>query len=129
MDIAEKMLLSSKVKFNNLKNIICGDAHFIPLKNNLIDKIICFSAFPHFSDKKNILKEFYRLLSKNGSVLILHFDSSAKLNSMHKNYNPAIADDFLPDINDFKSLLHSIDFEPVKLLEKEGLYFALFKKK
>jgi len=129
IDIAEQMLKNYRMKFSEHMNLVCSDAHYISLHNCSFDKIICFSAFPHFKDKKKVLEEFRRLLKKEGKILILHFDSSSDLNSMHGKYGTVVEKDLLPDINELKKIICDMGFIQIRLTEKKGLYFALFQKK
>lgn len=67
----------------------------VPLLDGYVDAVICFSAFPHFSDKEAAACEFYRLLKPGGAAYVLHIDGREKLNDLHDQHH-AVCGDHLP---------------------------------
>ena len=59
--------------------ILHAGVEAIPLLDGYVDAVICFSAFPHFSDKEAAACEFYRLLKPGGAAYVLHIDGREKL--------------------------------------------------
>lgn len=55
---------------NNRYDARIGDIKKIPLKNNFVDVIFCSEVLEHVPDYKKGLKEFFRVLKKNGLVFI-----------------------------------------------------------
>lgn len=58
-------------------------AEEIPLPDAFVDVVICFSAFPHVSDKPAAAREFLRVLRPGGAAYVLHVNGREKLNAMH----------------------------------------------
>jgi len=112
---------------SNLKKRIipvCNDAHFLSFKDNFFDKIICFSAFPHFLDQYRVLTEMYRVLKSGGKFLILHTSSSKSLNEFHKNLGTVVHRDVLPDSVSMSAMLKVSGFKVLKAVDKENLYWV-----
>lgn len=124
-DIAECMLIEGK-KLNKLKNVnfVCEDAHQMAVKSNCFDKVLCFSAFPHFKDKNRILEEIHRILKPEGRLLILHNRSSEKMNAFHASLSGPVKHDRLPDLTGIKEMLQTAGFAITNLEESEALYWA-----
>lgn len=124
-DFSEKMLSKLKTKYNH-NSVCCYDNHFIPFKDNSFNKIVCFSAFPHFDNKKQVLKEFYRIIKNNGFGMILHFDSSDNLNNMHCKLNTPVNNDKLPKINKLNEMINETGFNVIESHETDTLYYSLW---
>ena len=45
---------------------ICFDGRHIDIPDNCVDRIVCFDAFHHVPNQKEVLKEFYRVLKGGG---------------------------------------------------------------
>lgn len=126
-DISEKMLGELKNK-NSISNVVCFDTHFIPVKNNYFDIIICFSSFPHFDNKSVVIKEFLRILKFGGRGMILHFDSSDKLNNMHCKLDTPVANDKLPKVEVLNKIITESGFDVIDYIETDDLYYTVFVK-
>jgi demethylmenaquinone methyltransferase/2-methoxy-6-polyprenyl-1,4-benzoquinol methylase len=129
IDIAEKMIKYAKEKlkkYNNVKIINC-DAKNIKLKSEIADRIICFNCFPHFYPKEKYIKEFYRLLKKDGYLIICHSISRKKINLLHKNFGFDMKKHHLPSINEIKKLIKIHNLKIVNAIDKE-FYFVKIKK-
>ncbi len=117
MDISFKMLKKAKIK--NHKFLIQGDAESIPFLSSSFDTIIFLNAFPHFQNKKIVLKESFRVLKEGGKLFILHTSPREEVNSFHKNYGGVIAEDVLPENPEIISMLKEANFKNIKIIEKD----------
>jgi ubiquinone/menaquinone biosynthesis C-methylase UbiE len=124
-DIAERMLLEGKKLFNR-KNAfwICDDVFRLAFKNGVFDKALCFSAFPHFIDPIASLHEMNRVLVPGGRLLILHVSSSQQLNAFHADLESPVNRDRLPQVREMEPMLKESGFLPVRMVEKEDLYWV-----
>jgi len=77
----------------------------------------CFGAFPHFEDKVKALEEMGRVLKAQGTLIVAHALSSAELRERHQSCAP-VAQDFLPDEPEMKSLLERAGFRVTRLIEQ-----------
>lgn len=60
-------------EYFEIPNLECVRANIregLPLEKNTVDNIICQEGIEHFSDQFSALKEFNRVLKKNGTLLI-----------------------------------------------------------
>lgn len=128
LDIAEDMLKQCALKNPTCGRFIHADAAAIPLPDHSADAIMCFSAFPHFSDQKHSVKEFYRVLRPGGRAMILHFQSCERLNNLHRSLSPPVCNDVLPSIVELSSMFTEEGFSIMEAAENDNLYLALFRK-
>ena len=123
VDIANEML--QKVDRSNKNTIcLCSDACYNALKNELFDKIICFSTFPHILNQTLALNEFYRLLKPNGKLLIFHTKCSRQLNTFHHDLNDVVCHDELPKADMLEQMAKSAGFVSQKTVEHPELYWV-----
>jgi len=67
-----KNVAAYDISVNMLKQIradclrICGDAHRLPFKSNMFDKVICLSTLHHLTCTEEILQEVERVLKRGG---------------------------------------------------------------
>lgn len=75
MDISEKMLKIAEKKLNKTKLIIASAFDINKkFKENFFDYIFVVDAFHHIPEKEKIMKKFYKILKKNGKLIITDFD-------------------------------------------------------
>ncbi len=124
VDVSEKMLFYAKEKLLKYKNVrlINYDAKNIKIKSGYFDKIICFNCFPHFYPKEKYIKEFARLLKKDGYLIIAHSISRKKINNLHKRFGFNMKKHFLPDFSQMKKILKKYNFKINKNFNK-NFYF------
>lgn len=48
---------------------IVGDIHDIPLKDDSVDAVLCYSVLEHVHDPQKAINEIYRILKKEGTAL------------------------------------------------------------
>jgi ubiquinone/menaquinone biosynthesis C-methylase UbiE len=123
-DYSFKMLKEAKQKPSKL-NLLClqASAMAVPLPNNLFDYIICFAAFPHFSNKFKALKEMARVAQKGAEVFIAHLMSRDELLKHHGNHSP-VAGDTVPEAADMRRMCRSAGLTDPQITDKPGFYLA-----
>ena len=93
IDGAEKMIEKAGQKFPGSGiNFIAADVIDYNFNRDYFDHIICYSVFPHFEDKKDIIQRFSELLKKGGLLSILHSESRETINNMHYSRNEVDSD-------------------------------------
>ena len=100
---------------------IHAPAERMPLIDGYVDAVVCFSAFPHFSDKAAAAKEFYRVLKPGGVAYVLHLMSSAELCRHHDKHH-AVRGDCLPCAHGMRSLFGEAGFARIELSDQPGRY-------
>ena len=127
IDYAQSMVNICRTKYSHLPNvsIAIGSVEKLPFSDNFFNTITCFGLFPHLDDKKNVLNEFHRVLQTKGKLIIAHTLSSKELDDMHKDTNPAIGNDMLPNENEMRKLLNQANFAGIRINDSKGKYLCI----
>ncbi len=125
LDPSEGMLKGAAQKNEAL--LIQAEAEHIPLIANYVDQVICFAAFPHVADKKQAVREFFRVLRAGGKVFIAHLMNRDELSAHHEKHH-AVRQDRLPNFEDMNQLFVSAGFAQTYLDEKPGWYLFVAEK-
>jgi len=124
-DFAEAMLLEArKTPADHPIHFLCSDIHGLPVRSGSFDKILCFSAFPHFRDPAAALLEMHRVLRKNGKLLILHHCSHDQLNLFHSSLEGPVRNDRLPSPAEMSRLLQAAGFDVLSATEADDVYWV-----
>lgn len=124
-DFAIEMLRRARERLDpTCTRPVCSEAERLPFRDSRFDKIVCFSAFPHFLDPLRTLHEMFRILKPCGRLLVLHTCSSASLNAFHGSLEGVVKHDMLPGIDEMKKLLERTNFYVSRLEENDSLYWA-----
>lgn len=126
IDYAFNMLKQAYLKISATTNtaltnhtLLCADATQSPFRNNCFERLICFSCFPHFQDKKAALREFYRLLKPNGLLYIAHISPSYEINKLHNQINGTVKNDILPTATEMQELLQESCFSQISIYDND----------
>lgn len=124
LDFAEEMLMCCKTKHGN-RNIdyLHADVMLLPLSGQSYDVVVCYSCFPHFSDKLKALSEIYRVLKKQGYVHICHTSSRDQINTIHRGI-PAVSNDLIPDQDEMRLIMASAGFSDIEIYDSGDSYLA-----
>jgi demethylmenaquinone methyltransferase/2-methoxy-6-polyprenyl-1,4-benzoquinol methylase len=136
IDISKEMLIVGdiKIKKKNLVDLITllkGDCENLPFENDSFDAMTAGFGVRNFENLEKGLKEMYRVLQKNSTVVILEpsIPSNLILKILFKFYFsyilPALGKIFSNDSNAYKYLPESVDAFPsgkdfIKELENSG---------
>jgi len=124
-DIAEKMMVEAKTRTaSEQAAFVCDDIMAMSCKNDVFDKLLCFSAFPHFEDKHRAVSEMARVLKTGGRLLILHNRNSAAMNTFHASLPHPVHHDRLPDIPSLEKIFRYNGLIPIRMEESQTLYWA-----
>ena len=128
MDVSHAMVRRAADKTAGCRGLaLQATAMGIPLRTASMDIVICFAAFPHFSDKPLALREMCRVLKGRGRVCIAHLLSREEL-SRHHGGHPAVACDKLPNDAAMRALFLEAGFPAPDITDIPGRYLALAKK-
>jgi ubiquinone/menaquinone biosynthesis C-methylase UbiE len=103
---------------------LSADAHSLPLHDGVVDRVICFSAWPHFSDPAAVAAELLRVLRPGGVLHVLHVDGRDTINRIHGDAGGAVAHDVLPPATTLATLLATAGFVP-RLLRDESHHYLV----
>jgi ubiquinone/menaquinone biosynthesis C-methylase UbiE len=130
-DFSRRMLSGSKKRWSSFAGSlfhINGDSHYLPFCADSFDFVICFAVLPHLTEREQAIREWYRVLSPGGKLLILHLMSSSRLNQMHAETDPAVQNDYLPPVDEVASTISSLRFSVRIAQEEDDLYLLLSEK-
>jgi ubiquinone/menaquinone biosynthesis C-methylase UbiE len=129
LDFSAEMLVQAQAKnFPPLVGFAQADVLAIPLADNSVDLAICNSAFPHFGDKVNALKEIARVLKNNGWVVICHTMSRETLNRLHQSIGGIVANDLLPDEFELRGLIKQAGLKITHFEDSPERYLVIAEK-
>jgi ubiquinone/menaquinone biosynthesis C-methylase UbiE len=112
VDFSSAMVERARAKLPDPRAHWCvAGAAAIPMPPETCDRVICFSAWPHFSDPGAVLLEMNRILRPGRPFTILHIDGRSTINHVHSSGGEAIAHDLLPPAGVLAALFPSAGFE------------------
>jgi len=102
---------------------LCASAMDMPFEAASFDAVICFAAFPHFTDKGQALREMARVARSGAHIVIAHLLGRNQLEAHHGTH-PAVADDLLPDDATMRELFARAGLPEPELTSLENYYEA-----
>lgn len=122
LDPSEPMLNGAAAKDGGRATLLRAAAESIPLISAYVDVLVCFAAFPHFSDKVAAAAEFFRVLRPGGRMVVAHLKNRGELIAHHRTHR-AVAGDVLPQDHAMHRLFLGVGFVRTQLEERAGWYF------
>jgi len=83
IDVSSEMIRLAKESFND-DRIEYINSDFYTAVLPLLDVVIFFNSYPHFTDKSGLADKLAKLIKKDGIVIILHSLSKSEINGCHK---------------------------------------------
>jgi demethylmenaquinone methyltransferase/2-methoxy-6-polyprenyl-1,4-benzoquinol methylase len=132
IDFSENMIEIARDKYPsksypNVKFKV-DDATKINL-NPTYDTIICYSSFPHFTNKEKAIDNLSKGLKKGGNLIIAHPDSRKKINERHRNIGGAVSNHLLPTLSELIKMLEMADLRVKSFKDTSEMFFILAVKK
>jgi len=124
LDISSKMLKKAEKKFGTLFRYIHASAEDIPFNDFSFSRVICYSSFPHFTDKENAMRELSRVLLCGGKLHIIHTSSRNEINSLHNNIGEPVKNDKIPSIEIMSKYFKKAGFTDIDIRDKKKYYLA-----
>lgn len=126
VDVSQEMVRYGKMKFQDIPcHWLITDAHFLPLKDETVDIIVCFSIFPHLINKGQAIKEHSRVLRKGGLWAVCHSQSSKKINEFHRNIGGVVGNHVIPEISEIEFFLKSANLNLQYFQDNEDGYLLI----
>lgn len=116
IDVARGKIGDGRVRW------LVADVVRLPLDADSVDRVICYSAWPHFPDHRAAARELHRVLRPGGMLHVLHIDSRDKINAIHAGVGGAIEKDLLPPARDLAGVLAECGFTVLDVLESAEAY-------
>jgi ubiquinone/menaquinone biosynthesis C-methylase UbiE len=122
LDYAEKMIEVNRNHHtdDNIRFLV-ADVAEAPLEDESCDAIFCFSCFPHFHDKERAMLALSRILKRNGTFVIAHFDSSEGIKKHHESCH-AVMHDHLPGQSAMRDLFKRAALHIELFVDRPGFY-------
>jgi ubiquinone/menaquinone biosynthesis C-methylase UbiE len=97
----------------------------MPLADGAADAVVCFHAFPHFSDPAAALREIRRVLRARGRLILAHLRGSNETNAFHSGLQAPVRQDRLPDEAAMRALLHAAHFRVAAFEDESERYLVI----
>ncbi len=104
-----------------------GEGENIPFGEDKFDVVIIFNSFPHFMDKEKTIWECYRVLKKNGRLIVGHSMTPGEINQLHKDVGPEVAEHQLPEKDAFVEMFKKCGFKNIEYFVNGYFYVIGFK--
>jgi ubiquinone/menaquinone biosynthesis C-methylase UbiE len=129
MDFSYKMLDRAKGRpCLGVRALINASVEWIPFQSGRFDCVTCFSAFPHFPNKRQALGEMVRVLKRGGSLFIAHLHSREEINQFHRQVGDAVVHDHLPPPEALQRLMTDSGLSDISVINEPGKFLARGKK-
>lgn len=124
IDTSEKMLKINKEK-HDLPNLefIWDDPTRPGFIIEKLDAVICYSMFPHFTDKAYAIERLVTLLKDKGTLSIFHSQSRNEINDLHSNLeNKEAKESRLPSMDTLESIFLENNLTVLKTIDTPHLF-------
>jgi ubiquinone/menaquinone biosynthesis C-methylase UbiE len=124
VDFSQAMLARARAKIDDPRVMwLCSPADDLVAMDGACDRVVCYSAWPHFADPGTAALEFRRILAPGGAVHILHLISRAQVNHIHSHAaNPAIHQDVLPPVAEVAGVFERAGFAVAEARDDDAGY-------
>ncbi len=129
VDVSPRMVeLARKKNDDPRANAKVADLKDLPLENNQLDRVFCFSMWPHVAEPEMALQEIKRVLKPGGLLHIWHIDSRQKINEVHANAGEAVHKDILIPASDLAELVRQTGFDIEEVRDSDSDYLITAEK-
>lgn len=101
-----------------------GDVLQLPLTEASVDRVLCYSVWPHFEDGAAVAVELARVLRPRGSLHVWHLIPRARVNAIHGSAGEAVRLDLLAPGEDLAMQLRSLGFDVTTVIDDEQRYLV-----
>ncbi|MCX7842168.1 MAG: class I SAM-dependent methyltransferase [Clostridia bacterium] len=129
IDVADKMIAvaKSKYQFPNVKYIE-GDVLIADIPTEYYDCIVCYSVFPHFSDKQAAIHKLSTYLKDGGTIAICHSQSREAISNLHRKASDVVASDDLPHIEIIKGYFEKVKLKTIVEVDTDRMFVVAAQK-
>lgn len=123
-DISSAMLRRArKRRLGRRVRWVQGPAESLQLPAESVDRIVCFQSFPHFDDRRKVLRQFRQMLRPEGRLAIVHFAGRKQINRIHAQCAAPINLDLIPSDGDMRRLIAACGFHIERFASKDDGYW------
>ncbi len=129
IDYAEKMIEKfEKKKYPDCVHPSVRDIHRTDFKDNFFDRVMVNDCYPHLEDKPAVLREIYRILKKDGILVISHPTGRKHVHRVHRKAHPVVSHDVIPCISSFRNFVVSFGFRLLADIDDDSFFLISFTK-
>ena len=111
IDLSSVMIETAKAKLNDSRiTWVCGAVEQLDVVEASLDRIICYSVWPHLTDNHLAGLLFNRWLKPGGKLHIWHTVSRQMVNQIHSKASASVSDHLLAPALQTKTLLDQLGF-------------------
>jgi ubiquinone/menaquinone biosynthesis C-methylase UbiE len=124
-DLSTRMLEIAKKKNPDPRvEWVGADAHHLPIQDGCVDRVICYSVWPHFDRPDAVALELLRVLRPGAMLHVWHLLSRHRVNEIHASAGEAVRGDVLPEAGGLGRLLERQGFTVTRVVDEERLYLV-----
>ena len=125
VDIAPRMIDVARGKVQDPRvTWHVGSAEALPFPAASIDRILCFSVWPHFHEKRTVLGELARLLRPSGYLHIWHLSPRDNINEIHAAAGDPVSGDLLPPASETAAQLTAAGYDVSETIDDAEQYLV-----
>jgi demethylmenaquinone methyltransferase/2-methoxy-6-polyprenyl-1,4-benzoquinol methylase len=122
IDVARGKLPDTRVAWH------VASARNLPLECGSVDRVICFSVWPHFDDHEATAKELRRVLRSRGRLHVWHLISRQRVNEIHGGAGESVRGDMLAPAAQTVKVLERAGFEVLDVIDDVSRYLVTGRK-
>ncbi|MEK6844737.1 MAG: class I SAM-dependent methyltransferase [Nanoarchaeota archaeon] len=122
IDISEKMLALANKKLEKNADLSLQNIENINFRSNSFNYILSVDAFHHYADERKAMDNFYKILDKDGQLIIVDFNFGKFWNKIFHYIEPGNRG--MHSAEEFKNLFKAYKFRNIKQ-KKMGLFSVL----
>ncbi len=124
-DLAPAMVALARTKCRDSRvRWHVADAEHLPLASESVDRVICFSVWPHFDDARRAAVEMARVLRGGGRLHVWHLISRHRVNEIHTTASPAVSEDLLASGEATAEVLRTAGLSPTQVVDDRSRYLV-----
>jgi len=123
VDISPRMIERARAKITDPRvSFAVTSADRLPTPDASVDRVFCFSCWPHIDEPVVVLAEFRRVLRPGGSLHVWHVDGRETINGIHRSAGDAVANDTLEPADELANLLNDQEFDVHEVIDTPTEY-------
>lgn len=123
IDLSSGMLDEAKTKFSDSNIAFVNDDIHTYAFNEKFDRIIVYSAFPHFLNKPQAIQNMANHLKPDGMLQVCHSSSRAHINGVHEK-TEQVKLDYLPNAREVEQMFELAGLRIVESVDNNELYLV-----
>lgn len=125
VDLAPAMVVAARHKVPDARvQWQVADVNRLPLAAESVDRVLCFSVWPHFDEPLVAARELARVLRRGGRLDIWHVSSRVRINEVHAAAPAAVRHDLLGPGDETAAVLSEAGLCPIRVIDDDTRYLV-----